>query len=115
MRREQNKERMRGRQLVVRSNDERLDEQMRPPQMANGLVKIGVSDLDDGFRNEPVIAVPRQEDRIIRAWLRRALNCHWHERLSARRDGKQRQWRVVELLRRRKTAIYGSVKHGIIG
>src|SRR5262245_21724312 len=97
---------MRGRQLVVCCDDERFDDQMRPSQMTNDFMKTGIGNLHDGFGDQPVIAVSRQEDRIARTWPRRALNRHRHERLSVWRDGKQRQWRVVELLSRRETAIY---------
>src|SRR5262249_7392003 len=102
-------------QPVVRSHDEWFDEQMSPSQMANDFVKIGIGNLHDGFGTQPFIAVFGLEDGIVRAWPRRALNRHGYQRLSARRNPKQRQGRVVELLCRRETAIYGSVKHGIIG
>ncbi len=84
VRREQKKERMRARQLVVRSNNERFDEQMRPSKMASGLMNIGIRNLNYGFGHQPVIAVSRQEDRVIRAWPRPALNRHRNQRSSAR-------------------------------
>src|SRR5262245_23319694 len=105
---------MRGRQLVVQRNDERLDEQMRSSQMAHDFMKIGIGNLHDGFGTQPFIAISGQEDRIVRAWPRRALNRHGNQRSSARWDGKQSQRRIVELWSRWKTAVYGSVKHRII-
>ena len=75
-------------ELTLGGDDERLEQQVRAPQMRDSLVHVGVGDLNDGLGHQPRVPVVGSEHRVEARCLG-ALDGDGREPAAIRRHGEQ--------------------------